>query len=235
MRTGLLLTALLFASSALAIDESERETVEANLTKLGLEVESVKVSQVDGFYEVVTNQGLLYTSKDAKYLFAGQVFNIEDGVVNLTETAQSEMRTTKIAELESDLIVYPAPDEKYRVTVFTDPTCGYCQRLHSSMDEYHDAGITIQYAAFPRGGMGSDGARQLNAVFCADDRHAAMDAAKAGNPPRGDSCDVDIEAHLNAGRQLGVTGTPAVVLPSGRMLAGFRPARAILAEIENGS
>lgn len=235
MRTGLLLGALLLASPALAIDDSEREQVKSNLSQLGLQVESVKVSAIEGFYEVVTNQGLLYTSKDARYLFAGQIFAIDEGVTNLTEASQSELRLDKIAELGSDLIVFQAPDEKHRVTVFTDPTCGYCQRMHSSMDDYHDAGITIQYAAFPRAGMGSDGSRQLEAVFCADDRQEAMDAAKAGNPPRGTACDVDIEKHLNTGRQLGVSGTPAMILPSGRMLAGFRPARAILSEIENDS
>ncbi|MGX5914330.1 disulfide isomerase DsbC N-terminal domain-containing protein [Aliidiomarina sp. Khilg15.8] len=235
MRTGLLLSALLFASPALAVEDAERDTVTANLAQLGLQVESVEASEVEGFYEVVTNQGLLYTSKDAKYLFAGQIFNIENDVVNLTEVAQSAMRIDKIAALKSELIVFPAPNEKHRITVFTDPTCGYCQRMHSAMDDYHNAGITIQYAAFPRAGMGSDGSRQLEAVFCADDQQAAMDAAKAGNPPRGRGCDLDIEAHLNAGRQLGVTGTPAVILPSGRLLAGFRPARAILSEIENDS
>lgn len=235
MRTGLLLSVLLLASPALAVSDDERELVEANLSQLGLEIESVKASKVDGFYEVVTNQGLLYTSKDAKYLFAGQIFDIEQGAANLTEAAQSEMRIAKISELKSELIVYPAPEEKYRVTIFTDHTCGYCQRLHNSMDDYHDAGITVQYAAFPRAGMGSEGARELEAVFCADDPQSSMDAAKAGNPPNSGSCDIDIEKHLNAGRQLGVTGTPAVILPSGRLLAGFRPASAILSEIENDS
>lgn len=235
MRTGLLLSVLLLASPALATDDSERDAVRANLSELGLQVESIKASEVEGFYEVVTNQGLLYTSKDARYLFAGQIFDIENDVINLTESAQSAMRIDKIAQLEAELIVYPAPNEKHRITVFTDHTCGYCQRMHNAMDDYHDAGITIQYAAFPRAGMGSDGARQLEAVFCADDPQAAMDAAKAGNPPRGASCSLDIETHLNAGRQLGVTGTPAVILPSGRLLSGFRPARAILSEIANES
>ena len=44
-------------------------------------------------------------------------------------------------------------DEKYKVTVFTDTSCGYCRKLHSQMQGYNDLGITVQYLAFPRSGI----------------------------------------------------------------------------------
>ena len=46
------------------------------------------------------------------------------------------------------MIIYPAKNEKYVVTVFMDITCHYCHILHQQVKEYNDLGITVRYLAF---------------------------------------------------------------------------------------
>ncbi|WP_126802127.1 bifunctional protein-disulfide isomerase/oxidoreductase DsbC [Aliidiomarina minuta] len=232
MRISALLMMLAF-SVQVAFASDETAKVEANINALGLQVESISESPLNDFHEVVTNQGLFYASKDGQHLFAGQLFNIEGEVSNLTEVAQARLRLDKLATIEDEMIVFAAPDEQHRITVFTDHTCGYCRSLHNAMNDYHAAGISVQYAAFPRAGVGSDGARDLTSIWCADDQHHAIDSAKAGNQAIPAECGFDVEKHLNMGRQLGVTGTPAIILEDGRLLSGFRPAAAVLSEINN--
>jgi hypothetical protein len=38
---------------------------------------------------------------------------------------------------ESQMIVYPAKNEKHKVTVFTDIDCPYCVKLHRDMKDYN--------------------------------------------------------------------------------------------------
>lgn len=97
--------------------------------------------------------------------------------MNLTALRQRELANQQLAAFADQLIVFPAKQEKYRVTVFTDPTCGYCQ-LHSEIAEYNKLGITIAYAAFPRGGVNSEMDKILKDVWCSTNPAEALTKAK---------------------------------------------------------
>ena len=64
--------------------------------------------------------------------------------------------------------------------MFTDIDCGFCRKLHSEMARYNEEGIRIRYLFYPRAGIGSESYKKAVSVWCADDRKAAMDKAKAG-------------------------------------------------------
>jgi thiol:disulfide interchange protein DsbC len=63
------------------------------------------------------------------------------------------------------------------------------------------------------------------AIWCADDRRAALDRAMRGDtvaaPETG--CAHPVDRNLVLGRLAGVTGTPFWMAASGRALAGARP------------
>lgn len=109
--------------------------------------------------------------------------------------------------------------------MFTDTTCPYCRRLHEEVPRLNEMGIEVDYLAFPRGGMSSPGARELQRVWCADNPSEAMSAAKREEALEGNaSCDNPVEEQYHLGMQLGVQGTPAIVLPDGRLVPGYVPA-----------
>ncbi|MEE3213969.1 MAG: thioredoxin fold domain-containing protein, partial [Pseudomonadota bacterium] len=114
---------------------------------------------------------------------------------------------------------------KATIHVFTDSTCPYCRKLHEEVPRLNELGIQVNYLAFPRGGMQSEGARQLTQVWCSDNRSEAMTAAKEGEVPSdAASCDNPVEQQYHLGLELGVQGTPAIVLPDGTMVPGYVPA-----------
>ena len=200
------------------------------LSAMNLEVEDVSDSSITGFQQIMTNQGLFYISKDGKQLLQGNLFNIEKDPVNLTEQKLSAVRVAGINKLEQGLVIFPAKDEKYRISIFTDTSCGYCGKLHKEMKGYNDLGITVQYIAFPRGGMSSDASKDLANVWCAKDQKTAMTTMQAGGNAAEQQplCSAPIAEHYQFGIRSGVNSTPTIVLDNGEMLPGYRPPAQLL-------
>lgn len=147
--------------------------------------------------------------------------------MNLSEQSRNAERAARVAAIPDDeRVVFRGTDApKARVTVFTDTTCPYCRRLHEEVPRLNEMGIEVDYLAFPRGGMSSPGARELQRVWCADNPSEAMSAAKREEALEGNaSCDNPVEEQYHLGMQLGVQGTPAIVLPDGRLVPGYVPA-----------
>jgi thiol:disulfide interchange protein DsbC len=72
-------------------------------------------------------------------------------VENTTE--QAILKGVREFAAKTKSIEYKSANEKYRLAVFTDITCGYCQKLHHDLQSYLDAGISIKFLAFPRAGL----------------------------------------------------------------------------------
>jgi thiol:disulfide interchange protein DsbC len=58
-------------------------------------------------------------------------------------------------------------------------------------------------------------------VWCSDDRKKALTQAKNGQNIPTKTCDSHVLEHYNLGNELGVTGTPALVFPDGRVIPGY--------------
>ncbi|WP_404402582.1 bifunctional protein-disulfide isomerase/oxidoreductase DsbC [Idiomarina seosinensis] len=227
--THLFLTLGLSASLSLAAQQLDTSKLE----KLGIQVGEVSETSISGLYQITSNQGIFYVSKDGNRLLAGNLFDLtKEQPENLTEQAMAELRQQQLQRVEDEMVVYPASDEKYEITVFTDTTCGYCQRMHENLGQYLDRGITVRYLAFPRGGMNSKGGRELQTVWCADEPAKALTKLKSGEQVDSRSCDNPVASHYRMGQAFGVTGTPAIVLPDGRMLPGLRTADALVEQMQ---
>src|SRR5690606_38667024 len=94
---------------------------------------------------------------------------------------------------------------------------------HAEMSEINERGITVRYLLFPRTGVDSPSYHKAVSIWCAEDRNAAMDEAKLGRDIPTRNCENPVREHLALGEQLGIQGTPALVLESGDMLPGYRP------------
>ena len=234
-RFSLVLT-LIAASNSVGAQESEtaaaREKLERNL---GLEVAEIKPSPVAGLFEAFTDRGLFYVSNDGKFLVQGRVYNIDQRMRNETEESLSGIRLDGINEFDNSMIEYKADNEKYSVTVFTDITCGYCRKLHNEIDAYNDLGITVRYLAFPRGGLQSQSYADMVSVWCDKDPQDALTKAKAGDAyKKGSTCDREqVAKQYEFGRQIGVTGTPAIVLQNGNMVPGYQPPEQLMQTLQS--
>ncbi|MCK2185370.1 DsbC family protein [Halomonas getboli] len=192
-------------------------------------VKSVEETPLTGFYEVRLETGeRFYTDVQGDYFLVGDLYeNADDGLVNLSEKARNAERAERLAAIPDDeRVVFRGTDApKARITVFTDTTCPYCRHLHEEVPRLNEMGIEVDYLAFPRGGMSSQGGRELQQVWCADNASEALTAGMRGETIDGDaSCDNPVEEQYHLGMALGVQGTPAIVLPDGRLVPGYVPA-----------
>lgn len=214
---------------AKTLDNKTTQTITAKLSKLGLQPLKVNVSSLPNIAEVMTNQGMFYVSYDGNYILQGKLFGIENQVIDLTEVSLFQVRLDGAKQFDQNMITYPAKNEKHVITVFTDITCGYCRKLHEQIDEYNDLGITVRYLAYPRAGIRDEMGnytkpfKDLRSIWCHEDSAKALTKAKAGSQVAQRICDQPIEKQFNFGRQIGVSGTPAIILENGMLMPGYRP------------
>ena len=193
-------------------------------------IESVRPSPAPGVVEVqVINGPLLYATEDGGYFFLnGDLHQVSvSGAVNLTEERRSLARKEQLAAVSlEDMVVFsPKGETRDYVSVFTDVTCFYCQKLHREVDQLNAKGVEVRYLAFPRGGINSDGAKKLATAWCADDQQTTLTELKAGmDLPVNDCADSPIAAQYQLGQEMGVSGTPAIITSSGMLIPGYRPA-----------
>jgi thiol:disulfide interchange protein DsbC len=220
--SGLMLT-LSFNLSA-ADKTTNYEQVRAKLQAgLGMQISSIGDAPVTGLLQVMTDKGLFYTSQDGKYLLQARIYDIEEGMRNVTEDTLGSLRLDGLVEFKDAVIEYKANKEKYVVNIFTDITCGYCRKLHNEMAEYNDLGITVRYLAFPRGGLNSSSYTDMVSVWCADNKQEAMDHAKAGVTVASKNCETKVAEQYAFGQKIGVNGTPNIIMPDGSVIPGYQP------------
>lgn len=224
----LLVALVLMATTAQAASDTYAQ-LRTSLAKTfpGVTVTEVSETPVAGLVEAVLDNGdRLFVSPDGQYLLSGEMYKARagGGVTNIGEQKLAGVREAGLKKINpDDMISYVAKDQKAEVFVFTDTSCGYCRRLHQHIAEYNDMGVTIHYLAFPRGGAESEAAGTMRAVWCAKDRHAALDGAKLkgmkASPPA--ACKDPVGKEYNLGLTFGVRGTPAIYTTTGESIGGY--------------
>ncbi|MDT8425633.1 MAG: DsbC family protein [Methyloprofundus sp.] len=219
---ALFLAGLFVAPSAFADKQALKKVLAEMMPSIS--VDDISDSKIKGLYEVRVGSDVFYVSEDGKYLIQGHMFDLA-AKKDLTEEKLAEARAVLINGVAKDqMIIFKARDNKDTVTIFTDIDCGYCRKLHSEMDKYLAEGITIQYLFYPRAGKDSESYKKAVSVWCADDRNAALTAAKSSsNPPTEKTCKNPVDAHMALGEKLGVRGTPMMVTEKGAVFPGYMP------------
>ncbi len=187
---------------------------------------AVTQSPLEGVYQVQIQGGpLVYVSASGDYVLTGTLLGVTaDGFVDVQELALQPVRKAKLDEVEAkDEIVFPAEGKrKAYVYVFTDVDCGYCRKLHQEVPEMNAKGIEVRYLAYPRAGIGSPSYKKIAAAWCAKDPAEALTRLKNGLPSGAEYCeDNPVASQFNLGGELGVRGTPAIILEDGKMLPGY--------------
>ena len=232
----------LFAPSdaARAADAVTGEALEALRSTLeapgGLSVESARHSPVPGLLEVELADGpTVYATPDGSFFVLGDLYRVgAAGYVNLAEQRRNGERLQAIAAVaDQDMIVFPAEGEtRASITVFTDVTCFYCQKLHKEVPELNRRGVEVRYLAYPRAGVGSEGFRLLATAWCASDRQDTLTRLKAREEVKQSVCPGNpVADEFALGQAVGVRGTPAIIMPDGQMVPGYRPADDLVAAL----
>ena len=196
----------------------------------GMPLTSVTATPVPGVYEVIAGPDVVYMTGDARFMFQGALIDFEQRK-NLTEVRLTSIRAEMLKQVkDEDTVIYPAQGEtKYTITVFTDPSCPYCRKLHQEIPELNKQGVKVRYALYPRAGLDSPIGKSSIGIMCAKDRKAELDKSLAGQSVSLPACDKHPLANLlELGTQMGLEGTPFIVTEGGQVIPGYRPAADLL-------
>jgi len=235
MRKVINIAALALLGLTLSTANADETAIRASMTKSmpAVKIDSVKPSEIKGLYEVVVGANIFYVSEDGKYLLQGRLVDVA-ARKDLTEAKLNGNRKLAIEKIGvANMIVFKPKISKYTVTIFTDIDCGYCRKLHSEMDQYLAEGITIQYLFFPRSGKDTESYTKAVSVWCADDRNAALTAAKKDQKIPTKTCENPVDEHMQLGADFDVKGTPMMISESGNIYPGYLPAKQLVEALES--
>ncbi len=225
---AVLLPGLLIPAGAAAADGGDALVAKLKSLRPEIPIERVTPSPLPGIYQLELAGGtVFYGTEDGRYLFAGDLYELgETDLVNLAELGRVEKRQALMASVNTaDMVVFPAGGERKAViSVFTDVDCGYCRKLHQEVPELNEMGVEVRYLAYPRAGIGSPSYQKIVSAWCSDDRNGAITALKAGEEIPESDCKNPVADQYELGHEVGVSGTPAIVLEDGRLLPGYMPA-----------
>lgn len=230
LRAGTLLAAVLlfFAVPATAEEVSvELQKVRDTVAERFAEInpEEIFESPIPGWYTIRKGAIVAYISGDGRYLLQGDLIDLQEDT-NLSEQSRNDARVVMMSAVPNDqLIVFSPENVQHTVSVFTDIDCTFCRRLHSQIDEYMEQGIEVRYFLYPRNGPTSPSWAKAENVWCADNRNEALTLAKLDQEYPTRTCDASIVSkHYLIGQDVGLRGTPAIVLDDGTLFSGYMPA-----------
>ncbi len=172
MKQKLSIYVLIFFSMSFFADEI---IIKEKLEKIlpdGAEIETIIESDFPGIFKVYYGDiQPIYVSEGGNYFIYGDMFKIaENEILNITDIEINKRRLDILNNINSkELISFSSDNEIYEVTIFTDVECGYCRKLHEQINQYNKIGISINYAAFPRSGIGTGAFTKMVGAWCSDE------------------------------------------------------------------
>ena len=224
MKNSLISFILIFSVSVSASQDNIREGLK-NILPDGAVIEQIEPSPIPGIYAVYYGDlQPIYVTQDGSFFIYGDIYKINiNSISNITEKSIVERRKLILQNIPSEeLISFKSSNEQFSVIVFTDVDCGYCRKLHNQIDEYNSLGISINYAAFPRSGLGTSAFTKMVGAWCSDNPKDSMTKLKNNLTLDISFCENQpVSKQYIIGKKLGVDGTPSVFSMDGEMFPGY--------------
>jgi len=198
-------------------------------------VKDIRMSPVKGLWEIEIAQGektfIVYMDFAKKFLVEGKFTALE----KLGEpTALKKVDLAKIP-LEHAIILGDPKAEK-KIIVFDDPECPYCAKLHKEIKTILEKrkDIAFYIKMYPLA-IHPEAKETSKAILCSKEPAKLLDDAFAGKKLPKAECDSSeiVEDNIKLATELEIRGTPALILPDGRLFPGYAPADVLLGLIDN--
>ncbi|MDC0406178.1 thioredoxin fold domain-containing protein [Gammaproteobacteria bacterium] len=224
MKNSLISFILIFSVSVSASQDNIREGLK-NILPDGAVIELIEPSPIPGVYAVYYGDlQPIYVTQDGSFFIYGDIYKINiNSISNITEKSVAERRKLILQNIPTEeLISFKSSNEQFSVIVFTDVDCGYCRKLHNQIDEYNSLGISINYAAFPRSGLGTSAFTKMVGAWCSDNPKDSITKLKNNSTLDISFCENQpVSKQYIIGKKLGVDGTPAIFSMDGEMFPGY--------------
>lgn len=197
----------------------------------------LKISEVPGLWEVDLQQQdkviPVFIDFSRQYLISGSVIKIADKQ-DITRDRFTDLNRIDISMIPlEDAVVVGNPAAETKIIVFDDPQCPYCAKLHREMkrvvDERPDIAFFIKM--FPLKSHPESYTR-AKAIVCAKSI-SMLEESLAGKVLEPPACETDqIEKNIGLASRIGISSTPTLVLPDGRVVSGYKSGETIIRLLE---
>lgn len=217
------------------------------------EITEIKMSPIKGLWEIKgtieageRKRGfMVYVDFTKKYIVEGRITPLS--ALDKQSAAPQELQKVNTAQIPLDeAVIMGSPNAPKKVIIFDDPDCPYCRRLHTEVKKILEQrkDIVFYIKLFPLVSIHPDAYDKSRAIVCEksasllDDAFAGKKLPKPwegllpGLSEKKDCGMKEIDANLKLGQTLGIEGTPAIILPDGRLVPGYVDASALLKLIE---
>ncbi len=197
-----------------------------------LKVLSIRVSPVKSMWELAIEtggkKGIVYVDFSKKHFVSGSIIAIKEKK-NLTQERFEDLNRVDVSQIPlADAIIAGNKNAKHKVVVFTDPDCSFCKKLHTDIkkvvQERKDVAFYIKM--FPLK-MHPEAYDKSKAIVCEKSLEMLENAFDKKPIPKPKCETTVIDENIKLGEKLGISGTPALVMPDGRLISGYRDAKAL--------
>jgi thiol:disulfide interchange protein DsbC len=201
------------------------------LKGIGVTVKSVKEAPAKGLFELLVEkdnkQGIIFIDYGKKHLMQGMIVSIET-LQPVSSHAQDlpqakQVTSVDVSKIPVDkAVVMGNPKGTKKLYVFTDPDCPYCKKGHLELKKLYP--LPMHPGAY-------DKSRTVLETKSLDLMDKAFDGKDVPKPTKESSKKAidEIIAFANAN---GISGTPTMVMPDGKIEVGMRDAETLKKMLE---
>lgn len=190
---------------------------------------SITGSPIPGFCEIVFENmgrmGIFYLDCNKKYFIFGSVVEITT-MSNKTQESVRNVRDRKridIAKIPvNDFLILGSSSAFKKAVVFTDPNCPYCGQLHQTMKQIvakrKDIAFYIKFMP-----LNKDSFWKAKSIVCNKSLKMLEDNFAKKEIPKTECSTEEVNESTKLAAAFGISGTPSLVLPDGRIREGAMP------------
>lgn len=197
-----------------------------------LKVGDVRVSPVKAMWELVieanNKKGIVYVDFSKKHFVSGSIVLIKEKK-NLTQERFEDINRVDVSQIPlTDAIVVGNKTAKHKVIVFTDPDCSFCKKLHAEIKKVvqERKDVAFYKKMYPLR-IHPEAYEKSKAIVCEKSLELLENAFEKKPLPK-PKCDTTVvDENIKLAEKLGISGTPALIMPDGRLISGYREAKVL--------
>lgn len=194
-------------------------------------------SPVKGFWEIdfelKGQKGLIYLDF-SKRLAVPEIFDLKTGA-NLTAERRYHLTKIDVSKIPLDkALLMGEKNAKNKIIVFTDPDCPFCGKLHQEIKKVIEKrkDIAFYLKLYPLVKIHPDSYKKSKTIIC-QKSITFLENNFEGKPIPEKECNSnEIDENIKLAEQYGITGTPAIILPDGGILPGYKNAETLIKIID---
>lgn len=214
-----------------SISQKEIQSMLAGINVKDTPILYIKESPLAGICEVAIERGnqpaIFYVDIAKTHMLLGSMIDIKTSA-NITAQAakaiqdKKKIDTSKIS-LDNALVLGDAKAQK-KVIIFTDPDCPYCHTLHISLKQIVSKrkDIAFYIKLFPLE-FHQDAYWKSKSIICNKSLQLLEDCFDKKEIAKTDCETAEVDNTIALAKSLGITGTPSIILPDGRLRVGAIP------------